>query len=207
MCIADNCNSVVVAKGMCRKHYLRNYRHGDMYHVSDRHAYIPKGEDSPNYKHGKWQHPSYKTWKHMIDRCTNPKNPAYYRYGGAGITVCDRWLDINNFIDDMGEKPTGYSIDRIDNSKGYYLENCRWADNATQARNRGMVKLTEALAEEIRSLPRIAKNGRGEGYTRQQIANMYGVSVATIKKVLSGAYWKTKRSGEKIVKQVQNNRT
>lgn len=141
-------------------------------------------------KHGKWNHPLYKNWWHIIDRCENPKNHSYERYGGAGITVCDRWHDINLFIEDMGEKPKGYTIDRIDNAVGYYPENCRWANATTQNRNRGYCKLTIYKANQIRKEKRVGANGRGEGMTRQQIADKYEVSVATIKKVLSGEYWK-----------------
>lgn len=87
-------------------------------------------------KHGFHKHYLYQTWSHMKQRCEQSQNPAYKHYGGRGITVCDRWQEIKNFIEDMGERPSrNYSLDRIDNDKGYYKENCRWATHAEQMSN------------------------------------------------------------------------
>lgn len=69
-------------------------------------------------------------------RCTNPRAANYHKYGGRGITVCARWLDVRNFVADMGERPPGTSLDRIDSEKGYSPDNCRWATPTTQNRNR-----------------------------------------------------------------------
>lgn len=86
----------------------------------------------------------YLVWKNMINRCTKNSHPDYKNYGARGIAVCDRWTKYENFEEDMYEEyvyfveDNGFSptIDRVDNSKGYYKENCRWTDNKTQAKNR-----------------------------------------------------------------------
>ena len=89
-------------------------------------------------KHGLTSHKFYNTWKHMVDRCSNPNNKDYIHYGARGIIVCEEWLDIRNFVD-WAERTypntKGVSLDRIDNGKGYSPENCRWADATTQILN------------------------------------------------------------------------
>lgn len=72
----------------------------------------------------------------MIQRCTNPRNKSYADYGGRGITVCAEWMKFEGFIADMGDKPRGMMIDRIDNSRGYFKGNCRWATRMVQNNNR-----------------------------------------------------------------------
>jgi hypothetical protein len=88
-------------------------------------------------KHNMWNSPEYHAWEAIIQRCRNAKNPNYNRYGGRGITVCERWLhSFENFLEDMGRRPSPkHSIDRENNDKGYYLENCRWATRTEQQRN------------------------------------------------------------------------
>ncbi|MAX51651.1 MAG: hypothetical protein CMH22_15930 [Methylophaga sp.] len=189
MCKIENCsNSVHVKKhNLCRAHYLRWKKYGDPLHFPE----PRRGKDSSRYKHGAWGEELFKTWSHMIDRCHNPKCKAYKHYGKRGIHVCESWRnDFFQFKKDMGERPENTSIERIDNNKGYNPHNCKWATSVEQGRNRRCVKLTKEKADEMRSLPRRAKNGRGSGYSREDMAEKYGVSVATVKKVLSGAYWK-----------------
>lgn len=80
--------------------------------------------------------PTYETWRGMKMRCDMPNNVAYHRYGGRGIKICDRWRDYGNFLADMGERPEGMTLDRVDADGDYCPENCRWADKADQSRNR-----------------------------------------------------------------------
>lgn len=78
---------------------------------------------------------AYATWEAMIQRCCNPNNTNYEKYGEIGITVCPEWKDFINFYKDMGDRPEGLSLDRKDNTKGYYKENCRWATQQEQSFN------------------------------------------------------------------------
>jgi hypothetical protein len=79
----------------------------------------------------------YKTWSGMITRCTNPNSDSYANYGGRGIGVCDEWRSFENFLRDMGSRPSrNHSLDRIKNELGYSKGNCRWATKTEQARNR-----------------------------------------------------------------------
>lgn len=84
---------------------------------------------------------TYQSWEAMINRCSNSNNKYWDNYGGKGISVCDRWKNFQNFLDDMGLKPDNLTLDRIDNSKGYSKENCRWATRTQQNRNKKNNKL------------------------------------------------------------------
>lgn len=87
-------------------------------------------------RHGKYQDRIYKIWAGIKGRVLNVNDESYLRYGGAGIGISEDWLLFENFYRDMGEPPsTKHSIDRIDNSKGYSHENCRWASDSLQAKN------------------------------------------------------------------------
>lgn len=86
--------------------------------------------------HGLSGSPTYMTWGTMIQRCTNPKNPKYRIYGARNIHVCERWLKFENFLSDMGIKPIGTTIGRIDNNGNYEPANCRWETIAQQSVNK-----------------------------------------------------------------------
>lgn len=80
--------------------------------------------------------PTYNSWNAMRSRCLCKTNPEYHRYGGAGITIDPTWNSYAAFRSDMGRRPEGTSLDRIDGSKGYYKENCRWATPKEQHNNK-----------------------------------------------------------------------
>lgn len=87
--------------------------------------------------HGMSHEPEYRIWIAMKSRCQNPDDASYYSYGGRGIKVCERWTDsFINFFFDMGKRPKGYEIDRMDNEDNYCPKNCRWVPKNTNLNNR-----------------------------------------------------------------------
>ncbi len=107
-----------------------------------------------NRKHGQAsptaRGPSYRSWETMKARCNNPNDPCYADYGGRGIKVCPRWeTSFENFLEDLGERHRGTTLDRIDVNGDYEPHNCRWGDVRTQARNKRNNRMIQWQGKEI----------------------------------------------------------
>lgn len=129
--------------------------------------------------------PTYRVWQCMLTRCTNPKSDGYARYGARGITVCDRWRQFENFLADMGERPAGTTIDRLENDKGYQPGNCRWATGYQQAQN----QVATCSPEEAAKIVFMIERGADSDALRQ-----LGCGSTLIKKLRRGLHW-TQRDG------------
>ena len=101
-------------------------------------------------KHGLSRTPEYRAWINMKTRCNDPNTSEWHRYGGRGITICERWAEFNNFLADMGPRPRpGYSVDRVNFDGNYEPSNCRWADSKTQCRNMSVNRIVEINGKEM----------------------------------------------------------
>jgi hypothetical protein len=130
--------------------------------------------------HGHSTSREYRSWYSMHYRCYSKKDISYSNYGGRGVRVCRRWHSFENFLFDMGPRPVGCSIDRIDNDKGYSPDNCRWATRAEQNVNKRTTKLGEREVLAIRAStehPRV-------------LAQRYGVSQAHVRGIRIRRTWK-----------------
>jgi len=124
------------------------------------------------------------SWYAMISRCYNKNSKMYYRYGGRGITVCERWKNsFDLFIEDMGKQPyRELEFDRIDNEGNYEPSNCRWVSRTENARNRSTTKLSISKAKEIRKL--------SKKINVNELARKYSVSNSTIYSIINNKIWK-----------------
>lgn len=116
------------------------------------------GKDNPSYIHGLTNSQTYRSWANMIQRCTNPHNHKWPRYGGRGIKICAEWMVFANFLRDMGPSPAGFSIERKDVNGDYEKSNCCWLHHPLQGKNKtnhrlitfnGMTKPFFAWAEHL----------------------------------------------------------
>ena len=113
-------------------------------------------------KHGKSGKSIHNIWMGMHQRCYNKNLKAYPRYGGRGISVCERWHSFENFLADMGDRPEGMSLDRVDNNGDYCPGNVRWADQKTQANNTRRNVSQELISTSVGdfSVPEVLKMAR-----------------------------------------------
>ena len=130
---------------------------------------------------GKGISPTYRTWQAMVTRCTNVSVKSYEDYGARGIAVYAGWLLFENFLADMGEKPPGMSIERMDNNLGYSPDNCKWATKIEQARNTRANKFITYKEQRMTQAELALLIGHNQstvsyrmrrGWTPEQIANI-----------------------------------
>lgn len=119
----------------------------------------------------------------MHQRCSNPKSPDYKRYGARGISVCLRWDKFELFLQDMGRRPEGKTLGRINSDGNYEPGNCEWQTYAEQTRNQKRMKLSEAQVMEIRRLYAVG------GIYQRQLATMFGVGQVQISRIVRGELW------------------
>lgn len=135
-----------------------------------------------NRKHSLGGTRAFNVWKKMLNRCTKPDDSAYPNYGGRGITVCDRWHDVENFVADMGQPPKGLTLERVDNDGGYNPENCKWATRSEQARNKRNTKITWDKVAEARMMYE-------NGIPTTKIAEVFGYSVGGMCNIVNNRTW------------------
>jgi len=131
--------------------------------------------------------PTYKTWEGMKQRCLNPNNPRFSSYGARGIGIDSKWFSFAGFLEDMGERPVGLTLNRKDNNKGYSKDNCNWITAGEQQRNTRRSKLTEHQVREILAVRRIWEGSERE--LARQFALELNVKFETVREVLKGRCW------------------
>lgn len=127
--------------------------------------------------------PTYHSWQEMLSRCRYYKRDKQNKHVGRGITVCERWGSFYNFLNDMGERPEGTTLDRIDNNGNYEPKNCRWATPTEQARNTRRTRLDYDSALDI------AKRMLA-GERASDLAKEYGISESLPREIHKGRTWK-----------------
>lgn len=132
--------------------------------------------DEKRFKHGLADTPVHRVWIGMNSRCSNPKLANYANYGGRGIKVCERWKSFENFVADMGIRPEGYSIDRINNDGDYEPSNCRWATTKQQLNNKRVNRIL-VLNGESRTIAEWSEKLGIGWYTIRSRVDRYGWTI------------------------------
>lgn len=122
------------------------------------------------------------SWRHMMERYHDTQCHNFYRYGGRGIIVCERWHDFGAFLSDMGDPPRGHTIERKDNDGNYEPSNCEWATRRAQSRNRSTTKLCD---DDVRRIYQRVLNGED----RRAVARENDISLSTVSAIMSGQNW------------------
>lgn len=125
---------------------------------------------------------TYQSWRQMRQRCNNQNNPNYKNYGGRGIKICQRWNNFFNFLADMGERPEGLIMDRIDNNGNYEPDNCHWVTRKISNLNSRHIKLSTEKAKDIREM-------RKNKISVKEIAQKFNTTTRPIYRVLKGQTW------------------
>lgn len=175
LCACDCGNQLSVMAGSLRS--------GATVSCGCRHAEITTAFGPALVRHGLARTPTYRSWQSMIQRCLNENHQSFECYGGRGISVCERWTTFDGFLSDMGIRPTGTTLDRVDNDRGYEPSNCRWATGHEQTVNRRTTKLSADDVAEARALFQ-----RGE--SKASIARRLGVASSYVNRVVKGLAWR-----------------
>jgi len=171
ICKVKSCDREVHGKYLCHPHLRRLRVRGDLQES------IPIFETRQDGRRN-IDIPGYTSWANMLDRCNNSKRKNYKYYGAKGIKVCKRWLKFNNFISDMGEKPTSeHTIERKNSNRNYSPSNCVWATTKEQNRN-----LSNSVRPKELNRMRFL---RKKGLTLPQISDLLGRHTSVISRNLN----------------------
>lgn len=170
-CSVSECERNHYALGFCEKHWKAVRRNGDT--------------ELRMEAHGMDRTPTYNSWQKMIQRCTNPNHISYKNYGAIGVEVCPEWRkSFTAFMSDMGERPPGMTLDRINPRDNYRKGNCRWASATTQNRNQRNSKMTQGVVDSMRFL------AVWYGLNATEIGNMFGVKNTHARSIIGGQKWR-----------------
>lgn len=140
--------------------------------------------------HGQTGSPTFISWDSMKQRVLNPSHKSYENYGGRGITICERWLEsFENFVADMGERPEGMTLDRIDTNGNYEPENCRWATDEVQGNNKRSSKLIEFQGRTQTSIQWAREFGIHPKVLLYRLKNGWSIEEALTMKTNHGNAW------------------